>query len=148
MVQRPTADQLRAFTVLPASAPPLILLNLRIYQSSGDQQISWMPWAAFSTHLHHFFRLFSDEPLGLGGQREGESASYGFGRRLSTRPGTRTKGMWPFADTPQEATTTSRRANPRVRSLDEASLAGLSGVPLPRPPLRFYLATSNQSLWF
>ena len=41
-----------------------------------------------------------------------------------------------FADTPQEATTTSRRANPRVRSLDEASLAGLSGVPLPRPPLK------------
>ena len=53
-----------------------------------------------------------------------------------------------FADTPQEATTTSRRANPRVRSLDEASLAGLSGVPLPRPPLKFYLTTSNQSLWF
>ena len=48
-----------------------------------------------------------------------------------------------FADTPQEATTTSRRANPRVRSLDEASLAGLSGVPLPRPPLKFYLTTSN-----
>lgn len=53
-----------------------------------------------------------------------------------------------FADTPQEGTTTSRRANPRVRSLDEASLAGLSGVPLPRPPLKFYLTTSNQSLWF